>query len=112
MRQILNIDSNANQRHVLLFDEFEITLDLRYLSPVQMWTMSLEYKDWSIKGVKLSCGVLHIRSSNQPFDFVCIDNFGLGQDPFRLSDFDDERCSLFLLDPDDMLNIRGISVQV
>jgi hypothetical protein len=112
MRQILNIDSTAHQRHTLLFDEFEITVELRFLSPVQIWTMNIDYKGWSIKGIKLSCGVLHIRGANQPFDFVCVDNLGIGQDPFRITDFEDDRCSIFLLEPGDMLNIRGISVQI
>lgn len=112
MRKILNIGNEAYQRHAILFEESEIILELRYLSPVQIWIMNVEYKDWSISGVKLSCGVQHFRGSNMPFDFIVTDNLGYGQDPFRLADFSDERCTLFLLEPTELAVIRGTSVQI
>lgn len=112
MRQLINLGNEPYQRHVILFEESEIVFELRFMSSIQQWYMNLEYKDWSIDAVKLSCGVLHIRSENQPFDFIVKDNFGLDTDPFRLNDFSDERCSIYLLESDDMDAIRGHSVEI
>lgn len=112
MQEILNIDDNAYQKHFLIFEESEIILELRYLSPVQQWFISAEYGDKSIKNAKLSCGSIHMRAVNFPFDFFVIDNYGYGMDPFRLTDFSDGRCTLYLLDADEMQTIRGTSVEI
>ena len=51
-------------------------------------------------------GSLHMVSQNQPFDFEVLDNSGLGIDPFKLDDFSAGRCSLYVLERDDMVSIR------
>lgn len=109
-RQIGNIGSEAHQRHTLLFNESEIILTLRFLAPVGQWFFSAEYEGNRVDGIKITVGVLHMVSANQPFDFVVTDNSGEGIDPFRLDDFADGRCSLFLLEPADMFDVRGVEV--
>jgi len=111
-RLIENIGSEAFQRHTILFQESEIILKLRFLPGVQQWFFDAEYKDFAIKGKRLAVGTLHMQSSNQPFDFVVVDNSGSELDPFRVDDFELERSSLILLEPEDMEDIRGVSVQI
>jgi hypothetical protein len=72
--------------------------------------MTVEYKSWRIDNVKLSCGSLHMRQENKPFDFIVTDNSPAGLDPFQLNDFIDGRCSLYMLEADDMTDIRGVAV--
>ena len=112
MKQIENIDNSAHQRHIILFEESEIVLTLRYLPVVEEWIFDAEYKDKLATGIRIAVGVPHMVSRGFPFDFAAIDNSGNGLDPFRVNDFSDSRCSLFLLEPDDMLLIRGIGVEL
>lgn len=110
MRKVQDIGPDADQRHVLLFQETEITLTLRFFAPVERWTFDAAYKNFSIKGVALSLNTPHMESANQPFDFLVLDNSGQQIDPFRLEDFAEGRCSLYLLEPDDMAELRGAEV--
>lgn len=112
MRKIENIGSETRQRHVILFEESEIIITLRFSPTVELWTMDVSYKDFNIYGVGLAAGVLHMESSNQPFGFVVNDTTGYGIDPFKSSDFEDGRTALYLLEADDMTNIRGIEVRL
>jgi len=110
MRELENIGSESFQRHTIIFQESEIILKLRFLPVVEQWFIDVNYKDFSANGIKLAVGVLHIRSSNQPFDFLVQDNSGNGLDPFRLDDFSTERCTLFIAEADDMAELRGTEV--
>lgn len=110
MRLIENITDEAHQRHRILFAESEIVLTLRFHSIVQMWTFDAEYKDWSIHGQRIVVDSLHILGQNKPFDFAVIDRSGAGVDPFKLDDFSSGRCELYILDADDMREIRGVPV--
>lgn len=112
MRLIENLSSDPDQRHTILFEESEIILRLRFLPVVAEWYYDAEYKDWSVKGIKLSLGVLHQQSQNQPFDFAIFDTSKSGLDPFRRDDFADGRIQLYLLEADDMTEIRGQDVPV
>lgn len=112
MKKILNIGSEPIQRHTLLFEETEIILTLRYYPTVGQWFFDAEYKNFKVFGIKLALGVLHMRSRNQPFDFVLQDNAGLGLDCFRVDDFAEGRCSLYLAEAADMEAIRGVAVQI
>ena len=107
---IQNIGSEANQKHTILFGESEIILNLRFYPRTTSWFMDVSYGLESIFGVKLSIGVLHLLSNNLPFDFVVRDLSGRGIDPFRRKDFSEGRCELYLLDSDDMEDIRGVPV--
>ena len=76
MLKILNIGNETYQRHLILFEEQEIELKLRFLPTQEIWVMDVNYKDTQILNVKLSINVLHIRNFNLPFDFIVIDNSG------------------------------------
>lgn len=109
-RQLLNIDSDAHQRHTILFEESEIVLSLRYHPTVEMWTIDVTYQGVQALGYKLSVGVLHMHSRNFPFDFVANDNTGQGLDPVRRDDFETGRCSLYMLEAAEMEALRGAPV--
>ena len=106
MRRVENITDEAIQRHTIIFDESEIVLTLRFFPKNDFWSMSVEYNDYQVFGIKLSVGVLHITSGNMPFDFTVTDNSGNGIDPFRRTDFSSGRCSLYMFEREDMVEIR------
>lgn len=108
--QIENISDETHQRHIILFEESEIALTLRYYPTVQIWCADVEYKDSAAYGHKLSGGVLHMRSRNFPFDLTVTVENGSGLDPFRADDFLTGRCKLYLLDAADMELIRATPV--
>lgn len=113
MRRIQNITDEPIQRHTILFDESEITLTLRFYPKTQHWTFDAEYAGNAVYGVKLSVGVLHMVSQNQPFDFLVVDRSGLGFDPFQRDDFSNDRCRLYMLETEDMVTVRdGAEVPV
>jgi hypothetical protein len=107
MRQIQNITSEPIQRHTIIFEESEIILTLRYYPGTQVWLFDAEYLGRAVYGLKLSVGVLHMLSQNQRFDFIVTDGSGEGFDPFQRTDFTSGRCQLFILEPADMVQIRG-----
>jgi len=111
-KQILNISDETYQRHVVLFEESEITMVLRYLPTVEMWVLDAAYKDTVLSGYRLALGALHMRSRNMPFDFIVLDTSGTGLDPYRRDDFSTSRCALYLLTPDDMELVRGQPVAI
>lgn len=108
--QIENISDDAIQTHTIIFEEDEINLTLRFYELTEMWCFDAEYKDKSVFGIKLSAGVLHIRSQNFPFDFVVETTNGI--DPFRVDDFYNQRCSLYLVTREEMLSVRGQDVEI
>ena len=112
MRRVDNIGTETWQRHVILFQETELVLILHYYPTTELWTFDAEYKDFTVYGVGLSVGTLHIESRNQPFDFIVQDTSGNGLDPFRREDFAQGRNVLYLLEPDDIASIRGVEVPV
>lgn len=112
MREIVNITEDANQRHLISLEDGEIILELRFYPTIQQWSFDIDFQDKIIKGVKVSLGVLHILNENYPFDFICLDLSGQGVDPFRVDDFSEGRCKLYILDPEDMEDVRGVPVEI
>lgn len=112
MKKLLNIGTENTQRHTIQFEDDEITLILKFHAFVGMWSFDVTYKGKSRYGVRLAASVFHIRSENYPFDFYVIDNSGEGVDPFRIDDFEEDRCSLYMLEAVDMENLRGVSVPI
>lgn len=110
MNQVENITADPFQRHTLLLEDREVTLELRYLPAVQIWIMNVEYNGRAQRGIKLSASVLHLRSFNFPFDFTVVITDNSGIDPFRLDDFADQRCELYFVTPAEMTQIRGAEV--
>ncbi len=107
MKRIQNISSEPIQRHSIIIDEYEAILRLRFFPKTQHWTFDIEYEGNDVFGVKLSIGVLHMVSANFPFDFVVTDNSGVGLDPFQRDDFVNGRCTLYMLEADEMVAVRG-----
>ena len=110
MRKIENIGLEGFQKHTIPLADGDLILRLRFLSSVQLWQMKASYNDKNITGVKLTGGVLHIRSANFPFDFIVEDASGAGLDPFRADDFLSGRTSLYMLESDEIATIRGQKV--
>lgn len=112
MIQVQNIGNEVLQRHVILFEESEIVLTLRFLPMVSIWVFNVEYKGKSSNGHKLACKTPHMLSTNFPFDFLVTDNNGTGLDPIDRNDFVNERCTLYMLEPLDIERMRGQPVEV
>ena len=104
-RQIENITDEPYQQHTVLIEEEEAVLTLRFLPRVQAWSMDIEHPDWNMYGIRLSVGARMTQSAGRDFDFVCRDKSENRIDPFRVDDFATDRCRLYLLEPDDVLNI-------
>jgi len=107
MDKISNVTDEPIQRHVLLFERGEAVMTIRHLPTVEMWKMRMEYQGDFIDGVKLSLGAIHFRHKNWPFDIalLCTDNSGL--DPYRADDFASGRVELYMVTPEEMIQIRG-----
>lgn len=111
MIQIENIGDEGFQEHTIPLPDGDIILSLRFLSSVQFWQMSVTYNDKSINGVKLSAGVMHMRSRNFPFDFIVEDTSAKGLDPYKAEDFTTGRIVMYLIEPAEMASIRGQVVE-
>jgi len=111
MKRLQNLTAEPIQRHTILFEKDEITFVLRFYPRTQVWLFDVEFGDKQVYGLKLSVGVLHMLSQNQPFDFICVDKSGNGIDPFTRTDFSGGRCEIYLLGAADMVQIRGVEVQ-
>lgn len=107
MDLITNITDEPIQRHILIFERGEVVVTLRHLPTVEMWKMRVEYNDGYIDGVKLSLGTLHFRHKNWPFDIALICTDGSGIDPYRADDFVSGRIEMYLVTPEEMIDIRG-----
>ena len=107
MRQLLNLTDETLQKHTILFEESEVIFTIRFYPKTEIWCFDAEYNGKSVFGLKLSVGVLHMVSQNQPFDFVVSDNSNNGLDPFKIDDFSGGRCNIFILDTDDMVQVRN-----
>ena len=112
MRLLQNITSEPMQRHTILFEDSEIVITLIYFPTIQRWTLSAEYKEFNIYGVQLSLGCTHMLASAQPFDFTVVDTSGQGIIPTRRDDFETGRCLLYLVEPNELAEIRGVEVAI
>lgn len=110
--KIENITAEAFQRHTIVLDEQEVELVMRFLSPVEGWFINVTYGGRSANGFKLALNTLHMISQNFPFDFVVEDQSGRGIDPFRIDDFSESRCAMYMLQTADMADLRGQDVPV
>jgi hypothetical protein len=110
--KIDNITDEIDQSHIVTFEESEISIRLLCNVIAQSWSLGITYKERSVWGVKLSAGVLHVRSSNFPFDFTVADMSGAGIDPYKRDDFSTGRCVLYLLNPTEMEALRGGPVPI
>jgi len=105
--KLINITNEPIQRHTILSDDNQIVFTLRFYPKQQMWCGKIELDGEFVKGFKLSTGVLHILNSLFPLDFYVTDNSLNGLDPFKRDDFSSGRCSIYMLQEDDLTQIRG-----
>lgn len=113
MKLLTNITSDPHQEHIIQLDEdIEITINLRFLLNMQIWLLDVEYKEQVKSGFKLSLGVQHINNINWPFDFAILDTDNSGIDPFKVNDFSSGRIELYLIEPNELADLRGYSVEI
>lgn len=111
-REIQNITNESGQTHRVLFNDIEVILTLRFLSQTECWIFNVEFDGKKASGIRLCLGVAHMISRNFPFDFIVVDNSTSQLDAFRIDDFSEGRCSLILLDNNDMEIIRDAKVPI
>jgi len=110
MLQVQNITNEPFQRHSIIYEDYEIILTLRYLHRCSIWVINLEYIGWKVSGIKLSVGVPHISGQNQAFDFFVSDESNNGIDPYKQDDFSSGRNILYILERDDIEDIRSVEL--
>ena len=109
MKQI-TIGTEPKQKISILFEDTVIILDIKYRPTVRSWTMDINFRDEPlVNGKKLTMGLALLRQFNKPFDIVLQENQNTGIDPFKQDDFQD-RVSVYLLERDDLIELRGYDV--
>ena len=111
MELLTNITSDAIQKFTLIVGDETADITIRFHPTIAQWMFDLDFRNVSIKGVKICLGVLHINSYGFPFDFIAIDTSGLDLDPFSISDFDSGRIELYRLTANEMAKYRGHDVE-
>lgn len=108
----ISISNDAHQSHVFVYEDKKIEIEVRYLTTVELWYIDVLVDDTIIlKGVSLSCGVPMLNQNNTPFGFYLQDNSTLGIDAFNLDDFSNGRITLYLLEREDLIELRGYDVR-
>ena len=109
MRQI-TIGTEPKQEITILYEDTVIKLDLKFRPTAASWTMDINFRDETlINGKKLVMGIQLLKQFNKPFDIVLKENQNTGIDPFKQDDFKN-RVSVFLLERDDLIALRGYDV--
>lgn len=112
MQLLTNITNDPIQTHIIEFNDSQLTFTLRFLPTVSMWFFDFGYQGEQYSGFKLSLGVRHLVAYNFPFDFVIRDTSLSGIDPFKADDFSSGRIQIFLLEPEDLAELRGYEVEI
>lgn len=84
----------------------QIAMTLRYMPRTQSWVMGVTWGDVSIQGIQVvgSLNLLRQWRNIIPFGITCICPDGL--DPYQLTDYVNQRASLYLLDAADVETIE------
>lgn len=106
----INIGNEALQTLEVPFENNIINLTVRFSQTRSEWTVDLTYLARTINGVRLAVGTTSLKN-NLPFDFLIEDNSKQGFDPYDAEDFAQNRCTFFLLERVDLVQIRGFDVQ-
>lgn len=101
MYTVNNISNEPHQRHVLLLDDEQINLEIRYLAAVQIWIMSVEYQGRETKTLSLVAGAPILLGQLFPFEFLVTASEGV--DPFSLDCFSSGRCKLWFVPQEELL---------
>lgn len=108
MRYIDRITDDARQQLLLNGNEGQIiTLSLRFMPSQRIWVMDVVEGAFSLYGVNVvaSPNLLQNYSNLIRFGFTCTTENGV--DPYRITDFLDGTAKLFLMAPDDVLEVEG-----
>ncbi|MCG3684089.1 hypothetical protein N5915_04430 [Arcobacter lacus] len=103
----INIDPNPNQSFNIPYENDIAYIELSFRN--QSWYMNITYGDKTINGIRLSSRVLLLKN-NLPFELF-IDDKGLNLDPFDLNSFSDNFFDFYLLERDEIADIRGYDVR-
>lgn len=96
--QIDKITAYHDQQHTITKAGGNVDLRLKFHETIEQWTMDVSRNGKSVYGVKLAVGVKHIASQNMGIDFLVYDSAKIGQDPFKIDDFESGRCVLVMID--------------
>lgn len=109
MKQI-TLGQEPKQKIDILFEDTQIIIEFRFNPTIQSWTMNINFRDEEIiNGKRITLNVQMLKQLQKPFDIVAIENQNTGIDPFKQDDFKD-RVSLYLLEREDLKEIRGYDV--
>lgn len=109
MKQI-TVTGEPKQKITILFEDTVIILVLKFRPTAESWTADITFRDAPlVDGKKLTMGVALLRQFNKPFDIVLQENQNTGIDPYKQDDFI-SRVSIFLLERDDLIQLRGYDV--
>jgi len=109
MKQI-TIGTEPKQKITILYEDTQIIIDVKYRPITQSWTMDINFRDEAlVNGKKLVIGLPLLKQFNKPFDIVLQENQNTGIDPFKQDDFT-SRISVYLLERDDLIELRGYDV--
>lgn len=110
--KIIDLSNEPYQSQTVVLDNLDIKITVRFLPTVSMWLMKVDIDGENIiDGVALSCGSVIMQQFNKPFGFIVDDKSTIGIDPFRLEDFSDGRCVLYMLEREEMITLRGYDVK-
>jgi hypothetical protein len=110
MKQI-TIGSEPKQKITILFEDTTIVLTVKFRATIASWTVDINFRDEElVNGKKLVCGLELLKQFNKPFDIVLVDNSTAGIDPFKQDDFINGRISAYLLEREDLIDLRGYDV--
>ena len=109
MRQITSISDDSKQAMSIVLDNGEkIAFSLEYISNQRGWFMSFVYGDrLTVKGHRIvtSPNMLRAFKESVPFGISCVTNDK--QEPINLDDFSTGRCTLYLLNSDDVEDVEN-----
>lgn len=109
MKQVI-ISTEPKQKIIIPYEDTNIILIIKYRPTIQSWTMDINFRDEDlVNGKRLVCGIQMLKQFNKPFDFALVDNSKTGLDPFKEDDFT-SRISIYLLERDDLITLRGYDV--
>ena len=107
----ITLTDEPKQKLDILFEDAVILIEFRFNPTIANWTMNINFRDTSlVNGKSVTIGLPLLKEFNKPFDLVCVDNKNTGIDPFQLTDFNSNRVSLYLLEREDVEELRGYDV--
>jgi hypothetical protein len=108
MLYINKITNDASQQLILTgIPGIQITTTLQFMPRIQQWILGVYDGTNSIQGISVvnSLNMLRQWKNVLIYGISCVSTDGL--DPYQISDFANQRCSLFLLNSTDVAEIES-----